>query len=81
MCKITGFQLIPSDYGKHGNYETYRMVKLEAKEDQQESKVGLEDINHSMKSLFRTEQSNDSYHRLSRKCDYHPTSALRTHIT
>ncbi|KAH3724788.1 hypothetical protein DPMN_050613 [Dreissena polymorpha] len=66
MCNIIGFQLILSDYGIHGHCEAYRIVKLEAKEDQRESRVGLEDINRSIKSLFRTDQSKDSYHCLSR---------------
>ena len=66
-CTRLVLQWIPSHCGIRGNEEADRMAKLGSDREQTDNSISLTEMNTIIKSLFRTPQSTDSYHQLTRQ--------------
>ena len=66
-CTRLVLQWIPSHCGIRGNEEADRMAKLGADKEQTTNNISLPEMNTIIKTLFRTPQSTDSYHQLTRQ--------------
>jgi ribonuclease HI len=65
-CFRIALQWIPSHCGVQGNEEADKMAKVGAEENQTENMVTHTEMKTIIKSLYRTPQSEDAYHHLSR---------------